>query len=295
MRLLICILFLCTEAITLSGQCPDRDSLWNRMMLLQEGDPSTHGNQLKELLSFEKRIVHNFCPVDSVYTTLLIRISALYYLQADFVSAINYSNKAIQLLRVNAHSPAIKKQDIAKAFYYLTIFYDSLKMSRRKEDAADSCIFYEKKIGSDYKYSCFLMAFKVKELFFKGEYNLCAEYATLGELLTRKYYKASDSMDHIILFITYYTNSLNLLKRFPEAEAFLQSKKAQFLIGHNKKYLAIIYTFLGYVCKIRGDYRQAAGNFEKAFSFDVQTETKEVVTETLCQLGLIYCNAAAPT
>jgi CHAT domain-containing protein/tetratricopeptide (TPR) repeat protein len=288
MRLLICTLFLCTATITLPGQCPDRDSLWNRILVLQEADPATRADQLKELLSCEKKVIHSRCPVDSVYTALLMRISALYYLQADFASAISYSTKAIQLLHQNAYSPAIRKQDIAKSFYYLTIFYDSLKMIRQKEDAADSCILHEKKIGSDYRYSCFLMAFKVKELFFKGEYNLCAEYAALGELLTRKYYKARDSMDHIILFITYYTNSLNLLKRFPEAEAFLQSKKAQFLAGHNKKYLAIIYNFLGYVSKIRGDYRQAAGNFEKAFRFDVQTETKDVATEALCQLGLIY-------
>jgi len=288
MRFLICTFFLSAVTITLPGQCPDRDSLWKRILILQEAAPPNHANQLKELLGYEKKMSACSNKADSVYTALLMRISALYYLLADFADAIHYSKKTLQTIALNTSNPAIRKKDIVKSYYYLTIFYDSLKMIQQKNEAADSCIFYEKKIGSDYRYTCFLMAFKVKDLFFKGEYNLCADYAALGELLTRKYYNGSDSMDHVIFFIAYHTNSLNLLKRFAEAETFLQSKKAQFLTDRNKRYSGIIYDFLGYVNKVRGENQKAADNFKKAFGFDVQTENKDIAAEVLCQLGLIY-------
>ena len=287
MRLLICTLVLMGIVSTASGQCPNGDSLLKRIRVIQNKDTV---EQIKELLSYEKKLANYSCSQDSFYTTLLLRISTLYYMVFDFANAIQYSKRAIQIINSNINSPAIRKNDIVRCYYYLTIFYDSLNLAQLKSKAADSCIFYEKKIGLEFRYTCFLMAYKVKDLFFKGEYNLCADYAALGEVLAYKYYPASDRMAQIIFFIAYHANSLNLLKRFAESEAFLQSQKEQFLESRNKEYISVIYNFLGYVSKVKGENQKAIDNFKKAFEFDVRTENKYVTSEALCQLGIMYAD-----
>ncbi len=273
---------------TLSGQCPDRDSLWKRMSELQHSTAPNSPTILQELLTYDKRLSN--CPdkADSVYTSLLMKISVLNYLSSDFSKAIYYSKKALQVIKSNPTSPAIRKADIPKFYYYLNIFYDSLRMAAQKNEAIDSCIANEKRIGLDYKYTCFVLSFKVRDLFFRGDYNLCADYASFGESIVRRYYQGQDSILQLVYFITYYTNSLYSLGRFTDAETFLQNKKAQFLAGNNKFCLGVIYSLLGYVNKVRGENQKALTFFTQSYQSDQQTREKEISAEVLGQIGLIY-------
>ncbi|MCW3120325.1 MAG: hypothetical protein JWM28_4407, partial [Chitinophagaceae bacterium] len=177
---------------------------------------------------------------------------------------------------------------LVKFYYYLSICFDSLKLVTQKNEAIDSCIAYEMNSDTMYHFSVFLLSNSVRDLYFRGDYNLCVEHASLGESLTRKSYHYSDRMDYILSFTGYKANALWSLKKYDEAEQFLQDKKEEFLKSGNKAYLADIYRLFAYVYRARGENQAAIDYFLKAYTYDRHTETKTIMGEALTQVGLIY-------
>ena len=272
---------------SLSAQCVDRDSLWKLVTRLQNSKPSVN-DELSVLLGYDTRMKSCAAENDSVYTYLQMRIGVMYFLRTDYMQAIQYFNKSVNIIKENENSRLINKKYLVKFFYYLSICYDSLKMVTQQNQMIDSCIAYEMKNDSAYHYSCFLLRNSVTELNLRGDYNLCLEHASLGESITRKYYHYEDRMSYISEFIENKARALWSLNRYTEAERFLQDKQEEFLKLGNKKHLAVIYELFGYVNKAKGENQTAINYFLKAYNYDKHTREKEITAVVLTQVGLIY-------
>jgi len=271
-----------------SGQCPDRDSVLNKVVPVNHPGPVNYAEELKQLLAFETKF--SSCPnrVDSAYTFLLLRIGVMYYKLADYSHAVQYTLKALEMIQLNAANPAINKSSLIRYYYYLSIYYDSLKMPVERNMAIDSCISNELRVNSNYHFTSLVLESNVMNLFEKGDYTLCAERAALGEMLIHKYYRISDSADHVIFFMYYHASALRMLKKFSEEEEFLLSKKKEFANSRTKIYEGIIYNLFGYLYESKGDYVKAIQYFLKAYDLDRQSAKKEISAEVLSKTGEIY-------
>ncbi len=290
MRIFIFILFWSAiiDSNSLVGQCPTRDSLLKRLDFFKNSPSFNKKDRLNELLQYDIKTKDCSYINDSVYTFLLSGIGVTYYLLGDYIHAIQYTKKALNIIYANADNPAIDKRNLNKYYFYLTIFYDSLRQADLKNEAADSCISTEIKLNTDYRYSSFLLASRVRSLYIEGEYNLCADLSTLGETLIHRFYKYFDSLDYVAYFIYYKARALYGLRKFTDAEKFLESKKEQFSKVKNKNYIGGgINSLYGFLHKAKGDNESAIADFLEAFRYDLQTG-KITIADDLRQIGIIY-------
>ncbi len=288
MRFFLLILFSSIIYSSLFGQCPGRDTLLKRIINLRNSSTINKSEQLEGLLQYDKRVKKCLGTNDSVYTFLLLSIGVSYYKLADYVHAIRYTKQAINIIHANAFNPAIIKGNLIKYYYYLSIYYDSLKLVSQKNEAIDSCISNEMQAKSDYHYASLVLQDNVRDLYNKGDYNLCIDRSTLGETLIHKFYKYADSMSHIFFFIYYKASALRSSGHYDEEEQFLQNKKSEFLKVKDKDYRGAIYNLFGYLYESKGEYKKAIAYFKKAVYYDMFSSKKQITAEVLTKIGTIY-------
>jgi tetratricopeptide (TPR) repeat protein len=288
MRTFVLLVFLnviCPGALV--SQCLSRDSLQARINLIRNSLPGKM-DKLKAMLECKEQVKD--CPknIDSVYTILLLAIGAQYYHRADYTKAIDYTKQAIAIVRANIHDPASDRIRLPRYYYNLAVYYDSLKLLPQKNDAVDSCIVAEMRLNTNYVYTALLLEGNVKDLFSKGDYNLCVDRSTLGEQLIQKFYNSPTKLSHIFYFIYYKAWSLGALGRYAEEEKFLQSKKEELEKLNDKDFKGDIYVLLGQLYKSKGDYKHAVANFQTALYYDKFSSRRDMTSEILNELGLIY-------
>ncbi|HCL84158.1 MAG TPA: hypothetical protein DIC22_09295, partial [Chitinophagaceae bacterium] len=98
LKYLLVFLICLSHTSTLSGQCPDKVALWNRIIFLRDSTNIPDSIQLKELSGFLEKI--KVCPPlnDSTDALLLIRIGALYSRKKDFKTAIEFTLRSISMI-----------------------------------------------------------------------------------------------------------------------------------------------------------------------------------------------------
>ena len=268
------------------GQCITRDSLWSRVNVVRN-TPRNKIDRLKELFKCKEQVKD--CPgnSDSVYTRLLINIGVEYYMRADFVKAIEYTRQALDIVKANIAEATTDKVQLPKAYYFLSVYYDSLDLITQKNDAIDSCISAEVRLSIGYLYSAVVLETNVEDIFNKGDYNRCMERATLGEALIHKFYKSPDSLSHIAFFIQCRARCLGFLGRYTEEEELLKSKADLLGKVQDNEFRSETYALLGQVCKAKGEYEKAVGSFQRAFYYDMRSR-KESGGVILNNIGLIY-------
>ena len=158
MRVYVILFWLAfTNTQSLSGQCPDRDSLLKKMIFFQSAASLSVKDQLNYLLEYEKKLNECSSKSDSVYTYLLMRIGVMNFRLAEYLSDIQYIRKAVNTIYLNRNNPSISKRQLPQFYYYLSVCYDSLKLIAQKNESMDSCLSYEMKNDSSYRYSFFLL------------------------------------------------------------------------------------------------------------------------------------------
>jgi CHAT domain-containing protein/tetratricopeptide (TPR) repeat protein len=273
---------------SLSGQCPAGDSLWKRISSIRTSPSLSKSEQLNQLLRLDQQIKN--CPpqIDSAHTFLQLSIGVICFKEADYVHAIQYTTQALKIIEKNRDNPAINKTDLIRYYYYLSIYYDSLKLLSKKNEAIDSCISNEMKANTDYHFTCLVLQDNVIDLYDKGDYNLCIDRSALGEALIHKYYTYTDSLNQTVFFICYRANSLRSLRRFNEEEQFLQSKSREFAKIKNTQYQGDIYSLFGYLSESKGNYQEAIAYFKKAYDYNKLSANKDISATVLNHLGSIY-------
>lgn len=209
----------------LSGQCPDKSFLWKRIVYLRDSSKVTLKAQLEELLPYLSVI--NNCPFkgDSTHALLLQRTGALFFLQKDYATGIKYTRLSIAIINENAGKPFVNRRHLIKNYNNLQICYDSLNQKAAKCAAIDSCVSLAIELQWGFKFAMPLLGFRVKDLFDRGEYYRCIEYADLGVRLAREHAaELNNSGLAIDNFLVWKINALNFMQEFNQAEDLVKTK-----------------------------------------------------------------------
>lgn len=269
------------------GQCITRDSLWKRVNFIRYA-PRDKMDKIKEFFKCKEDVKDCSENRDSVYTLLLNSIGVEYFKRGDYRNAIEYTKRALDIVKTNISEPATDKVQLPKFYYYLSFSYDSLHLVAQKNAAIDSCISVETRLNTGYVYSAMALEINVNDIFLKGDYNRCVERATLGEAFIHKFYKLPDSLSHIAYFIYYKAWSLGFLGRYAEEEQFLQSKAEQLGKVRDNEFRGNAYMLLAQVYESKGENEKAIESFQKAFHYDMLSSKKEWSAKILNNIGLIY-------
>jgi hypothetical protein len=285
-NIIVCFFLLGAES--LFSQCPDRDSLWKQIFMIRNSSVLNKTEQLTRLTKLDQQVKD--CPMrmDSTYTYLQLSIGVVFYRLADYTHAIQVTKKALNIIQKNRESPWINKTDLFKYYYYLSIYYDSIKLESQKNEAIDSCISNEMEANTDYHFTSLVLQDNVIDLYNKGDFNRCIERSSLGEALIHKYYRYFDSLNHTIFFITYKANALRSLGRFTEEEQFLRSKSKEFAKINNTIYKGDFYSLFGYLSISKNQYKNAIDYFKKAYYYNTLSVNKELGATVLNRIGMIY-------
>jgi|KBSMisStandDraft_5_1062788.scaffolds.fasta_scaffold01641_12 CHAT domain-containing protein/tetratricopeptide (TPR) repeat protein len=271
----------------LASQYPDRDSVSARLMFLKNSN-LPYAAQLNELQGYERQFSLNGITTDSIYINTLLAIGVVEFRLAKYNQAILATLKAIKIIESNKFRPAVNNAILNKYYYYLSIYYDSLKMIPQKFEAIDSCISNELRINKDYHYASLVLQSNVRDLYMKGDYYLCAERASLGESLIRQFYRYDDSIDRIIFYIYFKANSLRAMDEMTGQQKFLESKKPELAKSASKNYTGIVLSLYGNLYEAEGDFPRAIRYYNKAFQYDRLTSRKQISTDMLSRIGDIY-------
>src|SRR4051812_46410629 len=139
-KIIILLIWYLISIMSLSGQCPDRDLLWKRIIYFKGSSRVPTQKELEELLSSLEKL--SDCPYknDTTHVSLLRVIASIYFQQADYLKAVYYRRKAIDIITANEGKPAIKLNSLPGVYYWLAIAYDSLNNFAEAIKALDSCI-----------------------------------------------------------------------------------------------------------------------------------------------------------
>src|SRR6266699_920242 len=98
-----------------------RKSIRSYSLVFFRNSPSINkSDQLNELLQYDKKAKNCSYNNDSVYTLLLMSISVTYFQLADYVHAIQYTRKALNIIHANADNQAIDRNNLGKYYYFLS-------------------------------------------------------------------------------------------------------------------------------------------------------------------------------
>src|SRR5688500_4868539 len=125
---------------SLNAQCPDRDSLWNRLKEIRDDHPRRVNDNLKELYTYLERI--NSCAYknDSTHAFLIRMIGAKHATQKDFTNAIHYYRQSVEIITKQGNHPSVNPRHLLGNYYWLSVFYDSIGNVSDFRKVLDSCI-----------------------------------------------------------------------------------------------------------------------------------------------------------
>lgn len=263
--LLVLTYFILLWANFLSAQCPDHNTLWIRLKNIRTSKlpPAT---LLSGLLSTRDSLVTCNRTNDSTYIYLLRKIADLYFDQADYLTAVQYRRKAIEITNANAGHPAVKTNDLPGIYYWLSIAYDSLDNFSGKMNALDSAAAIAMRLKNMDRASLMALYTRVEYYFDIGDYHRCIDYAIKCEQLARDYVSIVPTVgaDYVSSSLGWQVEALLQLQLYEQAENILANK-----IDIYKK--AGLTSYLGLVYNQSARVQEQKGNFEKALSYFKQS------------------------
>jgi hypothetical protein len=135
LKIFLTILVLTGLKFDLSGQCPDKSVLWNRIIYLRDSSNVSIDDQLREFKIDSQKINNCLNKYDSVYVLLLTRMGWLLSLQKDFKNAILLTNRGIDLIHNYLNKPGISPAHLIKYYNNLQILYDSTGQQKLRNKA----------------------------------------------------------------------------------------------------------------------------------------------------------------
>jgi CHAT domain-containing protein len=252
-------MFIVLLAISLAmpAQCPSSDSIYRRINEIVNAPSVTENELQRQLLQLNEQI--NRCPNrnDSAQAFLFRRMGVSYNKMGNYTAAIDWTIKAIEIIRQNVAKPSVNYSHLANCYYNLQMYYDSLGMESFRQQAVDSCISVDYHTGV-YNYSSYLWNDKLVMLFNKGDYVLCAKFAELTEKNFEDYFP--ERIGARWSTVVHHANALIFLNKSDEAEQFLLSKIKFFRI--DSCYVQA-YGLLGMINANKKSYQKALDYFQK--------------------------------
>jgi CHAT domain-containing protein len=273
------------SAIFLMGQCPNKDSLWKRLIFLRTATDISSDEQLKELLRYEQAIKN--CPYkeDTTNALLLQRIGVIYSDQSDYLKALHYISQSVKMNTPGNGRVFISIKELIRSYYNLYLIYSELGRATEKINAIDSCMAIALRTRSVDIYSLYLLKEKVEYLFNVGDYQRAIGSAEMGESIVGKYLQRNDSLDYIINFLMWKINALVFLKDYDVAEKNIDDKIRDCKSIHSEQYLGNLYEQLAMVLAHKKDYPKAEFYFHEAFRFHKKDKYDLGCGQTLTNLS----------
>ena len=259
------------------GQCPDRDSLWKKLVFLRDSSTLSSSEKLKELLYYKDLIKSCAYRFDSTHALLLQRIGATYFYETDYLKAAQYMQQSINMINTNADKPSINIKHNIRNYYSLGWICDSLNNVTQKMKYLDSCIALAMKYNTVSSYLVNSLFAKVEYFFNVGDYQQCINYATICERYARQYAgnaRKNEYLDWIDIGLRSFlwkVNALLVLKDDETAEKLLTNKADECKRAGLKDYLATIYSQLAEVHLLRRDAQKGLLNYKLAFKYAAET------------------------
>jgi tetratricopeptide (TPR) repeat protein len=272
------------SAMAVFGQCPNRDSLEKRLILLRNSQIAP-SEQLKELLVYDSLIKR--CPYrsDSIHALLVQRIGVMFFKQGDYAKALRYTQQSVSINSPGSGVPATSTKDLIRSYYNLSAIYAELNRPTERINAIDSCVAIALRTRSVDVYSLFSLKQKVEYLFDVGDYQRAFTSAEMGELLTKQYMHGPDSIDYVINLLTHKVNALLDFKDYDFAERIITDKITDCQLIGAKQYLGNLYEQLGRVLARRKSYDRAEFYFKKALQCHKDDHYDLGCEQTLTNLG----------
>lgn len=271
---------------SLSGQCPDRDSLWERLVFFRDFSEKAPplAKQLNELLRYE--VLINNCPYrfDSTHALLLQRIAVLYYQKGDYINAVKDIKRSIGIVNANSNAPSVNLRHLIRSYYILSLCYGELKRMREKMNAADSCVFLSLKLNSIDGFALYAIKERVEYLYDAGDYKRSYEFAVLGET-SAKQSGSTDSKEFINYFSGWIVNILITMKNFNLAGKILADKIKECKQNNKVEDLSTFYEQLAQVQVETGNIKKAQINFQLAYQYDLKMGEALGCAQTLNNLS----------
>ncbi len=270
---IIATIIICQSS--LNAQCPDRDSLWNRLKNIRDDPPTRAGDNLKELNGYLLRI--NSCPYknDSTHAFLIRLIGAKHATQKDFSSAISYYRQSVDIIKKGGTNPAVNQRHLLGNYYWLSVFYDSIGNTSEFRKALDSSIAIGTRLKSIGDISCIRALYSRAEHFYDiGDYHRCIEDATMCEKLAWEYAKSKNWLDYAA-GSTIASSSLGWnvqahlkIGKYDEATQLLSNKISEFKRNKLTNYLGMVHGQLAQVEIQHGNYPKAITYLDKEFYYN---------------------------
>jgi CHAT domain-containing protein/Tfp pilus assembly protein PilF len=265
----------------LSGQCPDRAFLWNRIISLRDSQVPA-ADQLRELKTDLAKIAD--CPYknDSTHVLLLSRIGWLYSMQNDFKTAIAYTNRSIDMIHSHIGAQNIRESQLIRCYNNLRILYDSTNQQLLKKRAIDSCISLVVRLKTDYRYAFNYVNLKIENYFEEGDYFNCINYSNLGEFIAEK---SGNLEDDALFYKSWKLNSLIYLKQYQEASELLEISLQKCLQTGNKKYIGSLLGIKARIAADNGHAAEAIKSTQRSIYYDKAISNYNGCAGSLINLG----------
>ncbi|CAN5525085.1 hypothetical protein BH10BAC3_BH10BAC3_21620 [soil metagenome] len=274
------------QAAFVLAQCPDRNALWNRLINLKTSKLPPK-ELLSGLLSTQDSMVNCAYRNDSIYIYLLRKIADIYFEQADYIKAVQYRRKAIEITTANAGKTSVKINSLPGIYYWLAVAYDSLNNFAGKMNALDSSAAIAMRMNYMDRASLTALYTRVEYYFDIGDYHRCIDYAIKCEQLSREYANNEPAVGagYASSSLGWHVEALLKLKMFPEAENILSNKIDEYKKLHLKNYLGLVYDQLAQVQEQKGNLESALVYFNLSLNYYLEDKDSFNCKQTLKDIG----------
>lgn len=265
----ICVLFF----VAAGGQCLEKDSLIKRLTSLPSSDIPLKElkEQLKELSRYEAMIGSCAYQYDAVHVMLLRRIGWNYYLQTDYLQAVNYYRRAIDLFEksgiVVSHSHKLS------AYFLLAEIYGALRDVSSRLKMLNRCIELAAEYNRTTDVSCLRSLYARAEYYFDiGDYHRCIRDARDCEMRGLEYLRSPNTTDRdyiqkvVFSSAGWYVNAQLILGNYALLEKYLESQVQTYKADTNTRYLGLTYAQLGELHANKENYEKAIGFYQRSFN-----------------------------
>jgi CHAT domain-containing protein len=279
-------------AISLLGQCPGNDSLWNRLAFLSAAKTISFTDKLNELSKIEAKIKN--CPgiSDSTRAFLLMSIGRNNYKNEDYLKAIQYELRAINILNAETNKPSVNPKYKIDYYYFLSVAYDSLHRTAEEIKAGDSCIRVALRLHVINTYFLAALSNAAEHYYDIGDYNRCIDYATTCEKFGAQY-STTGGQQELAYGLWYESNgfswrvnALLALKDYHSSEQLLANKLNEYEKNGLKSYLGFTYWQLAEIEVNKKNYSQALSYYNQAFIHDKEDKAYTQCKMVLNNIGL---------
>ena len=272
-------------ATVLSGQCPDRTVMWERINYLRDQGISAD-EQLKELNDFKTQMKSCIQPGDTLYAYLFQRLGVQYYRIADYSNAIQITRSAIDMLNSGKGNNPARYRRLVDCYANLTYYFGALGLKQEKQKFADSCISIaiEQKIVNESVLD--VIEARTAELLQVGDYDHCIQIAKMGAAMAEDAgFTGSYAYKRINVIKI---NALIELDNLDEAQAELSKKIQSFEQMRDTPYLGISYIQQGNIMRKKGNFSRALDFYNTSYVYNRAANNFTGCASSLNSIGYVY-------